>query len=63
MSSYQLPKLEIGTLLGQGKYAKVYKSKWHGKEVAVKAYQRVALTPNKLEDIERESRVLSILKH
>jgi len=59
MKSNNIPKLEIGTLLGQGKFAKVYKSSWQGQDVAVKAYQRKLLTTSKKKDIDCESHALS----
>lgn len=61
---YKYEDLEFGALLGEGAFAKVFKSQLHGQEVAVKVLKKEGMA-NKgtIDDFKTEVEMLSLLRH
>ncbi|DBA00609.1 TPA: hypothetical protein N0F65_007738 [Lagenidium giganteum] len=59
----RMKDLELGEVLGEGAFGKVYKGRWQHRRVAVKVLIRQDLSPEIIKDFEAEINIMSILHH
>jgi serine/threonine protein kinase len=52
--------MRAGVLLGAGSYGRVYKGRWHGRDVAIKV---VHCSPDELPRVLREAEIMLQVDH
>ncbi len=55
--------LQLGQLVGQGAFGRVYSGKWRGSPVAVKVLAVPSLTPELVDEFRGEAQLMAALRH